>query len=69
MLTNFDDAKAFGDKRRTMIEESEKAVIETRVSDEPVTVIFSRRGWVRARQGWEVDAAALSDPLAAPTVR
>lgn len=54
------DAKAFGDKRRTMIEESEKAVIETRVSDEPVTVIFSRKGWVRARQGWEVDPAALS---------
>ncbi len=54
------DIKAFGDKRRTMIEESEKAVIEIRVTDEPVTVIFSRRGWVRARQGWEVDPAALS---------
>jgi len=54
------DAKTFGDKRRTMIEESEKAVIETRVADEPVTVIFSRKGWVRARQGWEVDPAALS---------
>ncbi len=57
-ITN--DAKAFGDKRRTTIEESEKAVIETRVSDEPVTIIFSRRGWVRARQGWEVDPETLS---------
>ncbi len=28
--------------------------------DEPVTVIFSRKGWVRARQGWDVDPAALS---------
>ncbi|MEX0958532.1 MAG: DNA topoisomerase IV subunit A [Burkholderiales bacterium] len=54
------DAKAFGDKRRTRIEESEKATIETPVVDEPVTVIFSRKGWVRARQGWEVDPAALS---------
>jgi topoisomerase IV subunit A len=54
------DAKAFGDKRRTVIEESEKAVIETPVVDDPVTVIFSRKGWVRARQGWEVDPAALS---------
>ena len=45
------DVKAFGDKRRTVIEESEKAVLETPVLDEPVTVIFSKNGWVRARQG------------------
>ena len=55
-----EDVKTFGDKRRTRIEESEKAVIETPVIDEPVTVIFSKKGWVRARQGWEVDPAALS---------
>jgi topoisomerase-4 subunit A len=55
-----EDVKAFGDKRRTRIEESEKAVIETPIIDEPVTVIFSKRGWVRARQGWEVDPASLS---------
>ncbi len=54
------DAKAFGDKRRTKIEESEKAVSEVPVVDDPVTVIFSRKGWVRARQGWEVDGGALS---------
>ncbi|HEX7951721.1 MAG TPA: DNA topoisomerase IV subunit A [Burkholderiales bacterium] len=54
------DVRTFGDKRRTRIEESEKAVIETPVIDEPVTVIFSKKGWVRARQGWEVDPAALS---------
>jgi topoisomerase-4 subunit A len=54
------DVKTFGDKRRTRIEESEKAVIETPVIDEPVTVIFSKKGWVRARQGWEVEAASLS---------
>ncbi|HKQ22931.1 MAG TPA: DNA topoisomerase IV subunit A [Burkholderiales bacterium] len=55
-----EDVKTFGDKRRTRIEESEKAVIETPVIDEPVTVIFSTKGWVRARQGWEVDPATLS---------
>ena len=55
-----EDVKTFGDKRRTRIEESEKAVIETPVVDEPVTVIFSKKGWVRARQGWEVDPASLS---------
>jgi topoisomerase-4 subunit A len=55
-----DDAKTFGDRRRTRIEEAEKAELETPVVDEPVTVIFSRNGWVRARQGWGVDPAALS---------
>jgi len=55
-----EDAKAFGDKRRTRIEEAEKAEVETPVIDEPVTVIFSKNGWVRARQGWGVDPATLS---------
>jgi len=55
-----EDVKTFGDKRRTRIEESEKAVIETPIIDEPVTVIFSKKGWVRVRQGWEVDPASLS---------
>jgi topoisomerase-4 subunit A len=54
------DAKTFGDKRRTRIEEAEKADVEVPVVDEPVTVIFSRNGWVRARQGHGVDAASLS---------
>ena len=54
------DARSFGDKRRTVIEESEKAVVEAPVIDEPVTVIFSKNGWVRVRQGWEVDPATLS---------
>jgi topoisomerase-4 subunit A len=54
------DVKTFGDKRRTKIEEAEKAELETPVIDEPVTVIFSRKGWVRARQGWGVDPTSLS---------
>ena len=63
------DVKAFGDKRRTVIEESEKAVLETPVLNEPLTVIFSRNGWVRARQGHGLDPSTLSfkegDSLAA----
>jgi topoisomerase-4 subunit A len=55
-----EDVNTFGDKRRTKIEEAEKAEVETPVIDEPVTVIFSRKGWVRARQGWGVDPTTLS---------
>ncbi|MCW5626916.1 MAG: DNA topoisomerase IV subunit A, partial [Burkholderiales bacterium] len=54
------DMKTFGDARRTIIQASEKAVAAKPIVDEPLTVIFSRNGWVRARQGWEVDPAALS---------
>ncbi len=45
------DAKTFGDARRTLIEEAQKAVAEQKVVDEPVTVIISEKGWVRARTG------------------
>lgn len=54
------DAKTFGDARRTKIEAAERAEVETPVIDDPITVIFSRNGWVRARQGHGVDAATLS---------
>ncbi|MGE4368619.1 MAG: DNA topoisomerase IV subunit A, partial [Burkholderiaceae bacterium] len=50
------DAKQYGDDRRTLIEAAERAVLETRVVDEPVTVIVSQKGWVRARQGHGHDA-------------
>jgi topoisomerase-4 subunit A len=45
------DAKQFGDARRTLIEEAQRAVAEQKVIDEPVTVIVSEKGWVRARTG------------------
>jgi len=51
------DAKQFGDDRRTLIEVAERAVVETRVVDEPVTVIVSQKGWLRARQGHGHDVA------------
>ena len=45
------DAKEYGDDRRTLIEEASRTVAEVKVVEEPVTVIVSERGWVRARQG------------------
>lgn len=50
------DAKAYGDARRTLIESAQRAVLEVKVADEPVTVIVSQKGWVRARQGHGHDA-------------
>lgn len=50
------DGKQFGDTRRTLIEAAERAVIEQKVIDEPVTVVISQKGWVRARTGHSHDA-------------
>ncbi|WP_430422875.1 DNA topoisomerase IV subunit A [Methylibium petroleiphilum] len=54
------DAKAHGDDRRTLIQAEKKAVAEVKVVDEPVTVVISSKGWVRARQGHGHDAAAFA---------
>src|SRR5471030_810898 len=51
------DTKQFGDARRTLIEEAQKAVAEQKVVDEPVTVIISEKGWIRARTGIGHDPA------------
>ena len=51
------DSKQFGDARRTLIEEAERATAEQKLVDEPVTVIISQRGWVRARGGPGHDAS------------
>ncbi len=50
------DSKQYGDDRRTLIEVADRAVLEVRVTDEPVTVIVSRQGWLRSRQGHGHDA-------------
>ena len=58
-----EDAEAYGDDRRTVIVEREaaQAIDETQlVSSEPVTVLLSQRGFVRAAKGHEVDALSLS---------
>ncbi len=52
------DARAYGDERRTLILADKRVVAEVKVVDEPVTVIVSAKGWVRALKGHEVDVAA-----------
>ena len=52
------DAKLFADARRTLIQEERRAVAEVRVVDEPVTVVMSQKGWVRARSGHGHDASS-----------
>jgi topoisomerase-4 subunit A len=54
------DAKQFADARRTLIQTEKKAVAEIKVIDEPVTVVVSQKGWVRARQGHGHEAAAFA---------
>jgi topoisomerase-4 subunit A len=54
------DAKAHGDERRTLVQEEKRAVAEIKVVDEPVTVVVSLKGWVRALKGHEVDPATLA---------
>lgn len=45
------DAKTHGDARRTLIQADRRASAEVKVIDEPVTVVVSQKGWVRARTG------------------
>lgn len=57
------DAEMFGDDRRSRIVEraAAQAIDETElVATEPVTVVLSERGWVRAAKGHELDARTLS---------
>jgi len=54
------DAKTFADARRTLIQEEKKAVAEVKVVDEPVTVVISQKGWVRARQGHGHEASSFA---------
>jgi topoisomerase-4 subunit A len=51
------DAKQYGDARRTLIEAAERAVAEQKLVDEPVTVVVSEKGWLRARTGHGHDPA------------
>jgi topoisomerase IV subunit A len=54
------DAKVFADARRTLIQAEKKAMLEVKVIDEPVTVVVSSKGWVRARQGHGHDSAGFA---------
>ncbi|WPB58193.1 DNA topoisomerase IV subunit A [Xylophilus sp. GOD-11R] len=54
------DAKQFADPRRTLIQAEKRAVAEVRIVDEPVTVVISQKGWVRARSGHGHDPAGFA---------
>ncbi|MFA4969326.1 MAG: DNA topoisomerase IV subunit A [Sulfuritalea sp.] len=56
-----DDAKRFGDERRTLMEAvTPISQGEIAAPDEPVTVIISKNGWVRSRQGHGIDPASIT---------
>jgi len=55
-----EDAKKYGDERRTLIKPAERAQIERTVVVEPLTVILSRKGWIRARTGHGLDVSQLT---------
>ncbi len=57
------DAAKFGDARRSPLVEREVAHAldeSALVASEPVTVVLSRKGWVRAAKGHDVDAGSLN---------
>ncbi|MBA3774130.1 MAG: DNA topoisomerase IV subunit A [Ramlibacter sp.] len=54
------DARQFQDARRTLIQTEKKAVAEIKVIDEPVAVVVSQKGWVRARQGHGHEAGSFA---------
>ncbi len=72
-----EDAEKYGDPRRSpLVERSAARALDEAalIGSEPVTVILSEKGWVRAAKGHEVDAAGLSykagdGPLASATGR
>jgi len=56
-----EDAKKYGDARRTLIEAVAPITpAEVMIPDEPVTVILSKNGWVRTRQGHGIDPTSIS---------
>jgi len=58
-----EDAEKYGDARRSKLVErgAAQAMDETAmVPSEPVTVVLSEKGWIRAGKGHEVDAGALA---------
>ncbi len=57
------DAETYGDARRTRIAAADEARAFTErdlLSSEPITVILSEKGWVRAAKGHDIDPAELS---------
>ncbi|MCB5185302.1 DNA topoisomerase IV subunit A [Methylobacillus gramineus] len=56
------DAKEHADERRTVIQPVSKASlsIEETIIDEPITIVVSKLGWVRTRNGHNIDLATIN---------
>jgi len=58
-----EDAKKYGDRRRSLIVERKEARAMTEadlIQIEPVTVVLSAQGWVRAAKGHDIDVYSLT---------
>ncbi|WP_101674734.1 DNA topoisomerase IV subunit A [Alloalcanivorax mobilis] len=58
-----EDAELYGDERRSpLVERGEAKALDEAdlVGADPITVVLSEKGWVRAAKGHDVDATALS---------
>ncbi len=57
------DAEKYGDDRRSpIVERGASQVLDTTelITNEPVTIILSQKGWIRAAKGHEIDVHSLS---------
>ncbi len=57
------DAEKYGDLRRSpIVERNASQALDTSalITNEPVTVILSQKGWIRAAKGHEIDSGALN---------
>lgn len=57
------DAEKYGDERRSpLVQRASAQAIkeETMVPSEPMTVVLSEKGWIRAAKGYEIDPSSLS---------
>lgn len=49
------DTKLYGDNRRTLIKPAERATLTQMTADEPVTLVLSKKGWLKTRVGHNLD--------------
>lgn len=54
------DSKQFGDARRTLIAEAERAALTHTTADEPITLVLSQKGWIRSRSGHGLDLSQIT---------
>ncbi len=55
------DAKQYGDERRTLIEAATRSSLASQVVDEPVTITLSVKGWIRSRAGHHLDVPSFKE--------